>query len=329
MPRRSTLLCLAFLAACATGGTQPSPGDPGCTWAIALHGGAGTLDRDAPAADLEAYRSALRRVLELGRDRLARGDAAVLVCEAVVRELEDDPLFNAGRGAALNADGGHELDAAIMDGSTMACGAVAGVRTVRHPVELARLVMERTPHVLLMGDGAERFADAMAVERVPNEWFTTERRQRSFEAWRQQQDRDNQRIGPGTVGCVARDRQGRLAAATSTGGLTGKRFGRVGDSPIVGAGTYANATAAVSGTGTGEQFLRHTVARTIAARIELAGDDLAAAAAAVVLRTLDRDDGGVVAVDAAGHAVAVYNSDGMYRGIADSRGRFEVAIFEH
>jgi beta-aspartyl-peptidase (threonine type) len=266
--------------------------------------------------------------LTLGRDRLARGDSSLDVCEAVVRTLEDNPMFNAGKGAACNENGGHELDAMIMDGSTMACGAVAAVTTVKNPVSLARLVMQRTRHVLLMGDGAERFATTMAVERVPNSWFTTAARQRMLEQVLQERARKVPGANSGTVGCVALDRQGRLAAATSTGGLTGKQFGRVGDSPIVGAGTYADAYAAVSGTGTGEQFLRHTVARTIAARMQFAGDSLMAAATAVVMHTLEPDDGGVIAVDAGGNAVAVYNSDGMYRGLADSRGRFEVAIFE-
>ncbi|MBL8727312.1 MAG: isoaspartyl peptidase/L-asparaginase [Planctomycetes bacterium] len=323
------VLWLPFAGGCvSTGGSHPPPLAPPGAWAIAIHGGAGTLERDAPAADLQAYRDAMERALTVGRDRLARGDAALDVCEAVVRQFEADPLFNAGKGAACNENGGHELDAAIMDGSTMACGAVAGVKTVKNPVSLARLVMQRTRHVLLMGDGAEQFATAMGVERVPNEWFTTPARRRMLDEVLQERERKVPGADSGTVGCVALDRQGRLAAATSTGGLTGKQFGRVGDSPIVGAGTYANGYAAVSGTGTGEQFLRHTVARTIAARMEFAGESLATAATAVVMHTLARDDGGVVAVDAGGNAFAVYNSDGMYRALADSRGRFEVAIFE-
>lgn len=322
-------LWLPLAGGCATaGGSHPPPAAPAGSWAIAIHGGAGTLGRDAPPDQIAAYRSAMQQALTLGRDRLARGDSALDVCEAVLRTLEDDPLFNAGKGAACNEQGGHELDAAIMDGSTMACGAVAAVTTVKNPVSLARLVMQRTRHVLLMGDGAEQFATAMAVERVPNSWFTTEARQRMLEEVLRDRARKIPGASSGTVGCVALDRQGRLAAATSTGGLTGKQWGRVGDSPIVGAGTYANAYAAVSGTGTGEQFIRHTVARTIAARMEFAGESLAAAATAVVMHTLDPDDGGVVAVDAGGNAVAVYNTDGMYRGLADSRGRFEVAIFE-
>lgn len=318
-------LAVPFLcAACAAAPHDPATDD---VWALAIHGGAGTLDPDADPAELQAHRDALRRALELGSERLARGEPALAVCEAVVRELEDEPRFNAGLGAALNADGAHELDAAVMDGSTMGYGAVAGVRTVRHPVSLARLVMERTPHVLLAGDGAERFADTVDVERVTNDWFTTPQRRAMLDEVLRERAAAVPGANSGTVGCVARDRQGRLAAATSTGGLTGKRFGRVGDSPIAGAGTYADGWAAVSGTGTGEQFLRHTVARTIAARVRWAGEDLATAATAVVMETLRPDDGGVIAVDAAGNAFAVFNTIGMYRGLADSRGRFEVAIF--
>jgi beta-aspartyl-peptidase (threonine type) len=247
--------------------------------------------------------------------------------------LEDDPHFNAGKGAVFNEKGQHELDASIMDGSTLACGAVAGVRTVKNPVSLARLVMTKTAHVLLMGDGAEEFATAMGVERVPNEWFDTAARRRAWERMRREQGGTAQvprrpRDGHGTVGCVARDRQGRLAAATSTGGLTGKKWGRVGDTPVLGAGNWADGTAAVSGTGTGEEFIRHAVARTVAARMQFAGESLAAAVDAVVFHTLRKDDGGVIAVDRAGNLSAAYNSEGMYRGLADANGRFEVAVFE-
>ncbi|MBL8859298.1 MAG: isoaspartyl peptidase/L-asparaginase [Planctomycetes bacterium] len=321
---------IASLAACASS----PPGSP-VKWAIAIHGGAGTLERDAPAAELQAYRTALDEALTLGRDALARGDAALDVCEAVVRMLEDNPLFNAGRGAVFNEQGEHELDACIMDGSTMQCGAVAGVRTVKHPITLARKVMEHTRHVLLMGDGAEQFATSMEVERVPNNWFDTEKRRRVLEevlkkraetgALEQPTDK---KFTYGTVGCVVRDSKGHLAAATSTGGLTGKRWGRVGDSPIAGAGNYADAFGAVSGTGTGEQFIRHAVARTITARMQFGGETVAQAADAVVFHTLQPDDGGIIAVDRNGNLAAVYNSGGMYRGLADSNGRFEVRIFE-
>jgi beta-aspartyl-peptidase (threonine type) len=311
----------------------PPAGAPVADWAVAIHGGAGTLDRGASAAEQQEHRDALRAVLAAGRDRLARGDAALDVCEAVVRMLEDDPHFNAGKGAVFNEKGQHELDASIMDGSTLACGAVTGVRTVRNPVSLARLVMTKTPHVLLMGDGAEEFATAMGVERVPNEWFDTDARRHAWQRWRRAQGGTAQvprrpRDSYGTVGCVARDRQGRLAAATSTGGLTGKKWGRVGDTPVLGAGNWADGWAAVSGTGIGEEFIRHAVARTVAARMQFAGESLAAAVDAVVFHTLRKDDGGVIAVDRAGNLSAAYNSEGMYRGLADANGRFEVLMFE-
>lgn len=323
----------SLLAACAA--PEPTPASVGNGgWAIAIHGGAGTLDRNAPPAELAAYRESLTRALTLGRDMVARGDAALDVCEAVVRLLEDDPLFNAGRGAAFNDKGVHELDASIMDGSSLRCGAVTGVTTVKNPVTLARKVMTETRHILLSGSGAEEFATSVGVERVPNEYFSTERRRRMLEEYLRSKQTTSaaaplsRPASYGTVGCVVRDANGNLAAATSTGGLTGKRFGRVGDSPILGAGNYADRVAAVSGTGTGEQFMRHVVGRTIAARMQFGGETLAQATDAVVMHTLAKGDGGVIAVDAAGNLAAVYNSEGMYRGLADSRGRFEVGIFE-
>src|SRR5262245_26779902 len=266
-----------FAAGCAAGPLPDQPPVADGRWAIAIHGGAGTIDRASPKAELDGYRDALGMALAEGRLRLARGDAALDVCEAIVCMLEDDPHFNAGKGAAFDEQGHHTLDASIMDGTTLACGAVAGVRTVRHPISLARRVMTDTPHVLLMGDGAEDFATKAGVERVPNEWFDTEPRRRMLEEVLRERARGGTAAAPstttrpttrattrvptaavyGTVGCVVRDKNGRLAAATSTGGLTGKRFGRVGDSPIVGAGNYADAFAAVSGTGTGEEFIRH------------------------------------------------------------------------
>lgn len=325
------LLPALLLAGCAT--SAPRAAD--ARWALVLHGGAGTIGRDASDAEKAEHKAALEAALKAGRDRLARGDSALDVCEAVVRALEDDPHFNAGRGAVFNEKGEHELDASIMDGSTLRCGAVAGVRTVKNPVSLARLVMQETRHVLLMGEGAEQFATLMKVERVPNSWFDTEKRRKVLEeVLRERQQalvQDPASRPPytyGTVGCVALDMQGRLAAATSTGGLTGKRWGRVGDTPIIGAGNWADAHVAVSGTGTGEQFIRHAVARTIAARMQFGGESLDEAADAVVQRTLSKDDGGVIAIDRHGRIATPYNSDGMYRGMADASGRFEVRIHE-
>jgi beta-aspartyl-peptidase (threonine type) len=334
-------VAVAWLAACLGGcmsgtsaaSTSPEPGATG-RWAIVIHGGAGVIPRGVSEQEREEHLRSLRTALAEGADRLARGEAALDVVQAVVRILEDDPRFNAGRGAAFTSAGTHELDASIMDGRTRAAGAVAGVRTVRNPIVLARLVMERTPHVLLMGDGAERFADEMGVERVPNEWFSTPHRRRLLDQWRARQERraeggSSDIQTSGTVGAVALDVRGHLAAATSTGGMTGKRPGRVGDSPIIGAGTYASdASAAISGTGTGEQFIRHTVARDIAARVELAGQSLEDAARHVVFRVLRPDDGGIIGVGRDGSIVMVFSTEGMFRGAADHTGRFQVGIWD-
>ncbi|MBK9386371.1 MAG: isoaspartyl peptidase/L-asparaginase [Planctomycetes bacterium] len=330
-----SLLIVAQLFGCAAPSRSEAPTSATGTWALAIHGGVGTLERSASAAEQQEYLDALRAALEEGRARLARGESALDVCEAVVRVLEDDPHFNAGRGAAFNEQGQHELDASIMDGSTLACGAVAGVRTVKNPISLARLVMERTSHVLLMGDGAEQFASTVGVERVENAWFDTEPRRRMLDEVLRERAATSatapntaRASNYGTVGCVVLDREGRLAAATSTGGLTGKRWGRVGDSPIPGAGNYADRYAAISGTGTGEVFLRHQVAKSIAARMELAGESLERAAHEVVHEVMRPGDGGVIGVDSAGRLLASYNTEGMYRGFADAAGRFELRIFE-
>jgi L-asparaginase / beta-aspartyl-peptidase len=338
MPSTPALLTLlaaaaALLAGCAASPATPTPK----TFAIAIHGGAGTLSKNTPPERRKEYEDALAAALKYGRDRLALGDSALDVCEGVVRLLEDDPRFNAGKGAVYNEQGQHELDASIMDGSTLQCGAVAGVRTVRHPVSLARLVMEKTRHVLLAGDGAEKFADNHNVERVPNDWFDTEPRRKQLDEALQERAKKgmtaaadapaDRRLDYGTVGCVALDAQGRLVAATSTGGMTAKRWGRIGDAPVIGAGNYADRFVAVSCTGTGEQFLRHVVGRTISARMEYGRATLAEAVGAIVDRTLQPGDGGVIAVDRFGNLVARFNSEGMYRGLADATGRFEVAIF--
>ncbi len=301
---------------------------PRPAWAIAIHGGGGAIGRDMPAARKKAYVAALSSVLAEGRARLERGDRGIDVVEALLRRFEDDPLFNAGRGAVFDAAGQHELDAAIMDGSNLACGAVAAVRTVRHPITLARLVMEKTRHVLLAGSGAERFADEMHVEREPNEWFSTPERRAQFEKW--QRDHAAPAKEHGTVGAVVLDRAGHLAAATSTGGLTGKRWGRIGDSPIIGAGTYADdRTVAVSCTGTGEEFIRHGIAREMAALVQYAGLTPEQAAHKLIFETLKPGDGGLIAVGHDGSIAMQYSTEGMFRGAADANGRFEVAIWEH
>lgn len=311
------------------------------TWALALHGGAGTIDRGSASQEqVAAYEASLRAALAEGTRLLREGRPAVDVVESVVRLLEEDPLFNAGRGAVFTAAGEHELDASIMDGQGLRCGAVAGVKTVRNPIRLARAVMDRTRHVLLTGEGAELFASEVGMERVPNSWFDTDARKAALEAWRTREALRTDAGGLpkglsplphayGTVGCVAKDQKGGLAAATSTGGMTGKRRGRVGDSPIIGAGNYANnATCAVSGTGTGEEFIRHGVARDVHALMAYKGVPLASAAREVVHQRLAKDDGGLIAVDREGNIALEFNSEGMYRAAADSEGMALVMIWE-
>ena len=274
------------------------------------------------AALQRRYRAGLERALAAGHAVLAAGGSSVdAVCAAVV-ELEDSPLFNAGRGAVYNADGEHELDAGVMDGATLAAGAVAAVRRVRNPVLAARAVMEKSRHVLLVGRGAERFAARQGLRMEKPEYFATRARRRALER--------NLAGHHGTVGAVARDMAGNLAAATSTGGYTGKLPGRVGDSPLIGAGTYAeNGTCAVSGTGLGEAFIRAALAHDIAARMRYAGEALAAAArkALAAVAALG-GDGGLIAVDRRGRVVMPFNSAGMYRACLDAAGRKTLAIFD-
>jgi len=300
--------------------------------AIVVHGGAGTIRREQMTPERAA---ALRRDLETavraGYAILASGGSSLDAVEAAVRVLEDSPLFNAGRGAVLTADGTVELDASIMDGAAFRAGAVASVRTVKNPIHLARLVMERTPHVLLVGDGAERFAREMGVEIVDPDYFITPERRQQWERLRARPPADDADAAAafGTVGAVALDRQGRLAAATSTGGTMNKRPGRVGDSPIIGAGTYANRRCAVSATGAGEFFIRNAVAYDICARMEYLGQSIEAAARAVVLEKLAAQggDGGVIALDARGRMAMPFNTPGMYRAWAGPDGRVEVRFY--
>jgi len=316
-------------------------------WAIALHGGAGAITKQVDQSVRHQYVEGLRHALQVGVDLLKSGSSAMTASVAVVKALEENPLFNSGKGAVFNYDGKHELDASVMDGATLKCGAVAGCTTVRNPIELARLVMERTSHILLIANGAESFATEMNVERVSNDWFSTEKRKQQLHESRKD---DSTRITPGelveqekpptaadpmtdkkhgTVGCACLDVHGNLAAATSTGGLTNKRWGRVGDSPIIGAGTYANnATAAMSATGHGEQFIRHCVCHAISAAMEHTNMSFEQAASKIVHGKLQKGDGGVVGVSHTGDIAMVFNSAGMFRAAADSAGRFEVAIWE-
>jgi beta-aspartyl-peptidase (threonine type) len=334
------IAAVAFTAAaclaCA-GDTDPAPPAPAEAapdetvrreWAIAIHGGAGTPERDMPEVDRAGYVQSLEAALRAGADLLDAGGTSLDAVELAVRMLEDDPRFNAGHGAVFTADGGHELDASIMDGATLACGAVGSVRTVRNPVSLARLVMEKTRHVLLVGEGAEAFATRMGVERVENADLDTDERRRALERFLSEGTTFD-REGGGTGGAVALDRNGNLAAATSTGGLTGKMAGRIGDTPIVGAGTFAdNRTCAVSGTGVGEEFIRHGIARRIGTLMTYESLSLEEAARRTVHEVLRPGEGGIIAVGRDGTIAMEYNTAGMFRGAADSTGRFEARIWE-
>ena len=304
----------------------------GKMFAIAIHGGAGTLPRsDMNAEQEKQYRAGLAGALDAGYAVLERGGASLDATIAAVRVLEDNPLFNAGRGAVLTRDGDAELDASVMDGRTLSAGAVTGLKHVKNPIELARLVMDKSPFVMLVGAGAEEFAKTQGVEMVPNDYFRTPVRQQQLERLlRGALIKENDLIAFGTVGAVALDSHGNLAAATSTGGMTGKRWGRVGDSPIIGAGTYANnESCAVSATGHGEYFIRTVVAHDICAQVEYLKVPLAVAVDNVLNKKMKAlgGNGGVIAIDPQGEIVLDFNSEGMFRGVQTSKGRREIAIY--
>jgi len=267
------LIALALMPAAALAQDDASPPEP--KWSIAIHGGAGTLNRDAMTPERRAeYEAALQEALDAGRAVLARGGSAMDAVKAAILPMEDNPLFNAGRGAVFTWEGTNELDASIMDGRDRSAGAVAGVKTVKHPILLADVVRTESPHVMLMGEGAEEFAAEQGFAVTPPEWFATEARKRALERMKANKlsalDVDHKF---GTVGAVALDMEGNLAAGTSTGGMTGKRWGRVGDAPVIGAGTYAdNRACAVSATGWGEYFLRVGVAHEICTRLRMERD---------------------------------------------------------
>ena len=302
--------------------------------ALVIHGGAGYVARASLSAEDEAAaRTDLERALEAGHSILAAGGTALDAVQAAVVVLEESPRFNAGKGAVFNAQGGHELDASIMEGHTRRAGAVAGVTTVRSPITLARTVMEHSPHVMLAGEGAEAFADSRPeIERVPNDWFDTDRRRRALEQAQRQAAVGEAPQGQyfGTVGAVALDRHGHIAAATSTGGMTNKKWGRIGDSPVIGAGTWADARCGVSGTGWGEFYIRNAVAHDICARVAYRGDALVDAAEEVVNRvvTAAGGDGGAIALDVDGNIAMPFNSGTMYRAWISPDGSRGVAIFE-
>lgn len=325
---------------------------------LVIHGGAGTIRRSDLSPEQEAaYRERLTAALQAGYAPLERGGSSLDAVEAAIRVMEDSPLFNAGKGAVFDHEGKNELDASIMDGRTLAAGAVAGVQHIRNPIALARLVMEKSPHVLMVGAGAETFARSQGMKLVPQSYFFTERRWQDLQRTLEREKKAGKPVigfaplaprtppGPadpeerlvhldsdrhGTVGAVALDASGNLAAATSTGGMTNKRFGRVGDSPIVGAGTYAdNASCAVSATGDGEYFIRNVASRTICARVEFLHENLEQAARAVIDRIgAQGGSGGVIVLDREGHYAMVFNSEGMYRGHIGPDGKAVIQIYK-
>jgi beta-aspartyl-peptidase (threonine type) len=307
---------------------------------LVIHGGAGTIERSKMTPEREhEYRSGIERALAAGYEILKRGGSSLDATEAAVRVLEDDPHFNAGRGAVFTNVGTNELDAAVMDGKTFKAGAVACLKHIKNPVSLARLVMEKSGHVMMDGEGAEAFAKQNGVEFVDQKYFYTKERWDALEKVKAAEKRggpggkrfiisDQDRHG--TVGAVALDQHGDLAAATSTGGTTNKRAGRVGDSPIIGAGTYANnATCAVSATGDGEYFIRATVGHDISALMEYRGMSLKEAAQTVLDKVAKLGGtGGLIAIDRRGNIALPFNTSGMYRGYADPSGKFVIEIYK-
>jgi beta-aspartyl-peptidase (threonine type) len=318
---RIALVAALLLAGC-TGRSQAPPA-PHMAWGLVLHGGAGVITREKLTPEREAaIRTELERALRAAHAVLTRGGKSSDAVTAAITILEDSPLFNAGKGAVFTHDGINELDAAIMDGRAHTAGAVAGVRTIKNPILLAKAVMDNGRHVMLVGSGAEEFAATAKIERVDPSYFRTEER------WQELQ-KALEEDHFGTVGVVALDRSGGLAAGTSTGGMTNKRYGRVGDSPIIGAGTYADEHCGVSATGHGELFIRYTVAHDICARVEYSHVSLAQAADDVIMHELVpvHGDGGVIALDAEGHWALTFNTPGMYRGFITEDGVPHVDIF--
>ncbi|HYJ81235.1 MAG TPA: isoaspartyl peptidase/L-asparaginase [Allosphingosinicella sp.] len=299
-------------------------------WKLVVHGGAGVIERGQSTPEHEAeIRAGLDRALAAGAEVLAGGGSALDAVERAACILEDDPNFNAGRGAVFTYQGTNELDAAVMDGRSRDAGAVTGVSATRNPVSLARAVMEHSPHVFLSREGADQFSREQGLDQVGPEWFATAERRRQLEVMRSDESHYfDEELKYGTVGAVAVDMHGHVAAATSTGGLTGKRWGRIGDTPLIGAGTYADDRAgAVSATGAGEYFIRAAVAHEICARMRMLGESAAVAADKVIADVGSLGgSGGVILVTAQGDAAWAFNTPGMYRGLASAEGR-RVAIY--
>lgn len=305
-------------------------------WAIVLHGGAGNISKNLSDSVKQRYLDDLREALSIGEEALSNGEPAVDVVEKVVRYLEDNPAFNAGKGAVFTHEGTHELDAAMMAGNTREAGAITGVTTVKNPISLARLVMEKSKHVMFAGKGAEAYADKMGVERVNQDYFYTDKRYKAYkkaireEAGSGLNDADTMLTEDekyGTVGCVVLDKDGMLVAGTSTGGMTNKKYGRVGDVPVIGAGTYAGELVAVSMTGWGEKIMRAVSAHTVSSYMKFKDATLEQAGNYLLYDVLEPGEAGMIAVDKYGNTYMDMNTSGMFRGMADSEGNRKVAIW--
>ncbi len=314
-----------FLFSCQTKQKTPEK-KVKSAYAIVIHGGAGNITRQRVTPEKEKmYKAKLQEALNLGVKMLEADSPAVAVVENVIKVLEDSPLFNAGKGAVFTADGKNEMDASIMDGKTHNAGAVASVNGIKNPISAARLVMEKSPHVLLVKEGALQFARENGLQMVDSSYFYTKERWESLQRLKGKIDKH------GTVGCVVLDKSGNLAAGTSTGGMTNKKYGRVGDSPIIGAGTYAdNSTCAVSCTGHGEYFIRYTVAADVAARMRYAKESLQTASNYIINQELKNisAEGGLIAVDKSGNIAMPFNTNGMFRAFAKAGQEGKVLIFK-
>ncbi|MEN8118138.1 MAG: isoaspartyl peptidase/L-asparaginase [Bacteroidota bacterium] len=300
-------------------------------YAIVIHGGAGVMSKDRISEEKrEEYKAKLNEALEVGEEMIKNGAAATDVVVEVIKVMEDSPLFNAGKGAVFTHDGINELDASIMEGSTLNAGAVAGVRDIKNPIEAAREVMNNSVHVFLSGEGASEFAKKQELKIVPNKYFYTESRYQSLQRLLKRERERTQKDNMGTVGCAVLDTRGNLCAGTSTGGMTNKRYGRIGDAPVIGAGTYANnKTCAVSCTGHGEYYIRLSFARDISAMMEYKGLNITDACREEISKLSElKGTGGVIGLDANGNVAMEFNTSGMFRGYIKSTGEREVAIFK-
>lgn len=340
------ILTFLLIVGCAQSDDEQQNPDQNTTqkdWALVIHGGAGAISEDRPDSVKQAYFNDLDEALTVGEDILADGGSAVDAVENVINYLEDNPRFNAGKGAVFTHEGEHELDAAIMIGNTREAGTITGVKTIKNPISLARLVMGNSEHIMFAADGAEEYADQFDLERVNQDYFYTESR---YKAWKraleeeENEDAQSDLIDQeqssergiedkyGTVGAVAIDQEGQLVAGTSTGGMTNKKFGRVGDVPIIGSGTYASDEVAVSMTGWGERIMEVVSGHTISAYMKYKPATLEEAAEHLLEDLLDPGDAGMIAVDKNGNMLMDMNTNGMFRGKSDSEGNREVAIWD-